>query len=71
MALEAKPVEILYPEIGSRAFDQIVVIEDQPIQLGVSWNVVQEGRYRYLVSQSDEIAVRMVLSEYIAAEVAW
>ena len=37
-----------------------------------SWQDVQDGVYRYAVAQeSDGILVRMVLREYLAAEVLW
>jgi hypothetical protein len=35
------------------------------------WTVVQRGRYRYTVTQANGGIVRVVLSEYLAAEVAW
>jgi hypothetical protein len=35
------------------------------------WIVVQEGRYRYRVSQNDGNIVQMVLSEYLACHVIW
>ena len=66
---EAPEDENPYPEIGSRAFLRTVVVGSTPF-LDVGWQVVQEGRYRYLVSAS-ESSVRVVLSEYLACKVAW
>lgn len=65
------PVERGWPEIGSRAFCQIVVADNQIFNLRNGWLVVQEERYRYLVSYSEGMKVRIVLSEYLACEVGW
>ena len=35
------------------------------------WLIVQEGRYRYRVTQGDGLWVRIVIREYLAAEVWW
>ena len=35
------------------------------------WIEVQPGRYRYLVATGPGILVRIVIAEYLAAEVAW
>ncbi len=63
-------VESGYPEIGSRKFCQLFVTDNQIINSS-SWEVIQQGRYKYLVSYSGQIIVRMVLSEYLACEVIW
>jgi hypothetical protein len=68
-AFETPPIEDLFPEIGSRAFVRGIETEWSGMMGG--WRVIQEGRYRYLVSHSAGIAVRMVLSEYLACEVIW
>jgi hypothetical protein len=39
--------------------------------LAAGWVMAQDGVYRYAVSWSGPILVRMVLSEYLAAEVCW
>lgn len=65
------PIERGWPEIGSRAFCRIVVSDSQ---MSIPWNgwlIVQEDRYRYLVSYSEGVKVRIVLSEYLACEVGW
>lgn len=67
---ETPPDETLWLEIGSRAFLRAVVAFSDPC-LDNGWQVVQEGRYRYLVSCSNGFLVRMVLSEYLACEVGW
>jgi hypothetical protein len=59
----------LWPEIGSQAF--IHSAKNMPSPESTEWTVVQPGRYRYLVSQSDGDFVRLVLSEYLACRVAW
>jgi hypothetical protein len=61
----------LWPEIGSRAF--LRAFGKSPDRLPVSdgWVVVQPDRYRYAVSETGGVLVRMVLSEYLACEVVW
>jgi hypothetical protein len=66
---ELPPASSLWPEIGSRAF--LRAIRRWPDPLVDDWRIVQPGRYRYLVIQNGGILVRMVLSEYLACEVAW
>ncbi len=58
----------LYPEIGSRAFNNL--IEGKEHSYG-QWNTVQDGRYRYAIGQSYGDWVKIVLSEYLACHVAW
>lgn len=56
-----------WPEVGSRAMQRLV-------ELGagrIGWQIVQPGRYRYAVTWSDGVVVRIVLSEYLACEVRW
>lgn len=65
------PIEKILPELGSRAFDRTVIANNQLHSINNGWNAIQEGRYRYLVSWSDEIKVRIVLSEYLVCEVIW
>jgi hypothetical protein len=69
-SFESLPVRTDWPEIGSRAFLQAV--KDFPRAVpGGDWQVVQPGRYRYLVSHSGGITVRFVLTEYLACEANW
>ncbi len=65
-AFEMPPSAPLLPELGSRAFYD--VLKSKP---GFGWRVVQEGRYRYCVDQDEGVGVRIVLSEYLACMVTW
>jgi hypothetical protein len=63
---EAPPNSGIWPEVGSRAMHRIVVgAEGEP-----PWIEVQPDRYRYLVA-SGPFMVRIVIAEYLAAEVIW
>jgi hypothetical protein len=55
----------LWPEVGSRAMQRMLGIGEY------GWLEVQEGRYRYQAWADGTVGVRMVLSEYLAAEVVW
>jgi hypothetical protein len=68
---EAIPESSIYPEIGSRAFHNLLVVGDKSYDPQSGWNVLQEGRYRYAMSLPGGIVFRLVLSEYLAAEVVW
>ena len=35
------------------------------------WLTVQEGNYRFCVSQTNGMAVKIVLREYLGCEVVW
>jgi hypothetical protein len=59
----------LWPEIGSRAFHRLLGFHDDSFENG--WIVVQRNRFRYRVTQEDGMRVRLVLREYLAADVAW
>lgn len=65
----------IYPEIGSRAFQRMVVTQSLGAEAlsgsNVEWIVVQPSRYRYLVSASADVIVRLVIREYLACEVRW
>lgn len=69
-AFESVPTESLFPEIGSRAFIKTVIVGERTL-LPNGWQIVQDGRYRFLVSFSEGTVVRIVLSEYLACEVSW
>lgn len=59
-----------YPEVGSRALHRM--FEDFPSQDPSGWIIIQHRRYRYVAAGSGNVAiVRMVFSEYLAAEVIW
>ncbi len=63
---EASPNSGLWPEVGSRAMHRILVGAEGDYP----WIEVQPRRYRYLVATSPCI-IRIVIAEYLAAEVAW
>jgi hypothetical protein len=63
---EASPNTGLWPEVGSRAMHRILVGAEGDYP----WIEVQPGRYRYLATTGPAL-VRMVIAEYLAAEVAW
>jgi hypothetical protein len=57
-----------YPEVGSRLFFRIV--EDNTPHS--AWQIVQENVYAYMVtSQIGRLSVRLVISDFLAAEVIW
>jgi hypothetical protein len=56
-----------WPEVGSRMMTRVMTGQD----LDDGWIVVQPGIYRYSVSQEGLMTVRMVMFEYLAAEVRW
>lgn len=55
------------PEVGSRMMTRVVTGQDM---IG-PWVLVQDGVYRYTVEQQGRMLVRVVLFEYLAAEVYW
>lgn len=59
---------VLYPEIGSRAF--VNLLSGKQTAYG-EWHVVQDRRYRYAVGQSSGDWAKFVLSEYLACRVIW
>lgn len=71
-AFETVPPLSVYPEIGSRAFQDIIV-GGGDVSSGEchTWVVLQPGRYRYLVIFDPVVVVRIVLSEFLACEVQW
>jgi hypothetical protein len=62
------PVPALWPEVGSRAMQRILLGADMDAK---GWVIAQPGRYRYRAWVGDGMFVRMVLSEYLACEVVW
>ena len=59
----------VWPEIGSRAFHRLLGFHDDSFENG--WIVVQRNRFRYRITQEGGMRVRLVLREYLAADVAW
>lgn len=79
---DACHVAELFGEVGSRGMQRLLVTQVQfqsasgetrtRYLLVNDWVVVQEDRYRYLaVDDGGEVSVRIVISEYLACEVAW
>jgi hypothetical protein len=64
---EASPNTGLWPEVGSRAMHRILVGAEGDYP----WIEVQPERYCYLVATGRGILVRIVIAEYLAAEVTW
>lgn len=56
-----------WPEVGSRLMTRFCTGED----LDDGWIIVQEGVYRYSVKQSGGLIVRIVMREYLGAEITW
>ncbi len=57
----------LFPEVGSRMMTRMFTGQD----LSGDWVVVQDGAYRYSVTQQGAMLVRSVLFEYLATRVLW
>jgi hypothetical protein len=57
----------LLPEVGSRMLARVMTGQD----LSDGWVIVQDGTYRYAVTQLGMMLVRTVLFEYLATEVYW
>jgi hypothetical protein len=64
-AFEALPTAGIWPEVGSRAMQRLAISGEN------QWVQVQAGRYRYAAFVAESVTIRMVLSEYLAAEVIW
>lgn len=56
-----------WPEVGSRMMTRMTTGQD----LRNGWIVIQEGIYRYALSQQRGVLVRTVIHEYLATEVHW
>ena len=63
--------QFLLPEIGSRAFLRNFRLPPYQHEHSGDWIIVQPNRYRYMVTETSSVFVRMVLSEYLACEVIW
>jgi len=57
------------PEVGSRAMQRLLVVGSDVYQEG--WLVVQDGNYRFRVSQEEGLIVKIVLRECLACHVVW
>ena len=58
-----------WPEVGSRAMQRLLVVDADVFSEG--WVTVQDGNYRFHVSDENGMAVKIVLREYLACQVAW
>jgi hypothetical protein len=56
-----------WPEVGSRMMTRVMTGQD----LSDGWVIVQQGVYRYAIVQEGVMFVKMVLFEYLAAQVFW
>jgi hypothetical protein len=66
---ETVPPSAIWPEVGSRAMQRLVVFGKDVTNDG--WIEVQAERYRYFVVAEGPVMVRFVVSEYLACEVIW
>jgi hypothetical protein len=57
----------VWPEVGSRAMQRILIQAD----VISGWIYVQPDRYRYKVGWDGPVRVKMVIRDYLAAEVVW
>ncbi len=66
---EAPQGDLLLPEVGNRGFVRALASQDE----ADGWTVVQDGVYRFAVDlwRGEAVRVRIVLAEYLAAEVTW
>lgn len=60
----------LWPEVGSRAMQRILVVGDVGAHED-KWLDVQHGNYRYQVSWANGLVVKIVIREYLGCEVRW
>ncbi len=58
-----------WPEVGSRAMQRLLVVDAEVFSEG--WITVQDGNYRFSVSDESGMAVKIVLREYLACQVLW
>jgi len=58
-----------WPEVGSRAMQRLLIAEGGVFSEG--WVTVQEGNYRFHVSDENGMAVKILLREYLACQVLW
>jgi hypothetical protein len=71
-AFENRPPLELFPEVGSRAMQRVLIAAGPGEGTGFQdWIEVQPDRYRYLTASGPDTVIRIVLSEYLACEVIW
>jgi hypothetical protein len=60
----------IFAEVGSRMMiQQIRALGSKSVATSAGWQVVQPGRFRYAVEFDERSVVRLVLREYLAAEI--
>jgi len=63
----------VWPEVGSRMMQRLARtafgVDDPDFKDG--WVIVQPGVYRYTAIDDDRFVVRIIMREYLAAEVIW
>ena len=59
----------IWPEVGSRAMQRVLAAGTD--SFAEEWVTVQEGNYRFRISQSNELIVKIVLREYLGCEIVW
>lgn len=62
--------QLIWPEIGSRAFLRATGKSIPPKKEG-HWFVVQRNRYRYWIDWQNGVEVRMMIGEYLACQIIW
>lgn len=55
------------PEVGSRAMQRLLVVDSDVFSEG--WITVQDGNYRFSVSNENGMAIKIVLREYLACQI--
>ena len=56
-----------WPEVGCRMMTRLMTGQD----MEDGWIVVQDGIYRFAAVENDGFLVRIIIQEYLAAEVLW
>jgi hypothetical protein len=68
---ETPPQSSLWPEVGTRAMQRMVIAMPTLTVIGLDWIEVQQHRYRYFAIAEGPVMVRFVIGEYLACEVIW
>jgi len=68
---ETPPQCTVWPEMGTRGMQRMVVAVPTQGIIGLDWIEVQQDQYRYFVIAEGPMMVRMVIGEYLACEVIW
>jgi hypothetical protein len=69
---EEIPSSAVWPEVGTRAMQRVVIAVGGETVTHSDWIEVQEGQYRYFAfAEGQTILVRIVIGEYLACEVIW